>query len=197
MTAAVVGGDLFDAESEIVGFDNDPHTIFEDQINLIQKSGIVTAMVGLLSAIPGTKLYRRLKGENRITTEFTGDNTDCSINFTPKMKRETLINGYRRIIKTIYAPKQYYERVKTCLKEYKPLKGNSLPLQFADLRAFVRSMWVLGIKEKGRRYYWRLFASTLFTYPRSIPLFVTLAAYGYHFRKVIKKCVGTPVRDTV
>ena len=100
----------------IVGFDNDPLSIFERQINFIQKSGIVTAMVGLLSALPGTKLYQRLKKEDRLLKVPSGDNTDFSINFIPKMNVETLINGYKKILNTIYSPKYYYKRVITFLK---------------------------------------------------------------------------------
>ena len=104
----------------IVGFDSDPLSIFKSQISFIQKSGIVTAMVGVLMAPPETRLYKRLKKENRLLPGGTGNNTDGSTNFTPKMGRETLTNGYKHILNTIYAPKPYYERVKTFLKEYKP-----------------------------------------------------------------------------
>ncbi len=169
----------------IVGFDNDPHTIFENQISFIQRSGIVTAMVGLLNAPRGTKLYRRLKGENRLLRDFSGDNTDCSMNFIPRMDYETLINGYRRIISTIYAPKQYYERTTTFLKEYRPRVGNAVRPRFEHLIAFAKSIWFLGLKEKGRRYYWRLLAWTLVRRPRLFPLSVTLAIFGFHFRKVV------------
>jgi radical SAM superfamily enzyme YgiQ (UPF0313 family) len=170
----------------IVGFDSDPLSIFKSQINFIQKSGIVTAMVGLLNAPHGTKLYHRLKQENRLVKGISGDNTDCSINFIPKMDYETLINGYKHILNTIYSPKQYYERVIIFLKEYKP-QGNRLgKIGFNHLIGLVKSMWVLGVKEKGRRYYWKLFASTLFKHPRSFPLSMTLAVYGFHFRKVAR-----------
>jgi len=95
----------------IVGFDSDPPSIFKSQISFIQKSGIVTAMVGLLNAPPGTRLYQRLKNENRLVKDFTGNNTDCSLNFIPKMNHETLIDGYKHILNTIYSPEHYYERV--------------------------------------------------------------------------------------
>jgi len=170
----------------IVGFDNDAHAIFESQISFIQRSGIVTAMVGLLNAPRGTKLYRRLKGENRLLRDFSGDNTDCSMNFIPRMDYETLINGYRRIISTIYAPKEYYERSTTFLKEYRPRVGNAVRPQFEHLMAFAKSIWFLGLKEKGRRYYWRLLAWTLVRRPRLFPLSVTLAIFGFHFRKVVE-----------
>jgi radical SAM superfamily enzyme YgiQ (UPF0313 family) len=174
----------------IVGFDNDPISIFKSQISFIQKSGIVTAMVGLLNAPPGTRLYHRLKKENRLLPGGSGDNTDGSLNFIPKMNRETLISGYKNVVKTIYSSKPYYERIKTFLEEYKPHKPPKVgkgKLHFYEIRALIRSMWVLGIKEKGRRHYWRLFSSTLLKKPRLFPLFITLSVYGFHFRKVADK----------
>jgi len=170
----------------IVGFDNDPPNIFENQINFIQKSGIVTAMVGILSALPGTKLYHRLKKENRLLGEVSGNNTDCSINFVPKMNHETLIKGYRNIVSNIYSPKLYYERIKTFLLEYKPQHVSTTRPKFVHLSAFVRSMWVMGLKEKGRRSYWKFLAWVLVKRPRSFPISVNLAICGFHFRKVME-----------
>jgi len=168
----------------IVGFDSDPISIFRRQISFIQESGIVTAMVGLLNAPPGSRLYQRLKKENRLLKAFTGNNTDCSLNFIPKMKLETLVDGYKRILGTIYSSRHYYERVKTFLKEYKPQGKMPSGLQFAHVRAFFKSIWILGIRDKGRKYYWELFIATLIRYPRKFPTAIKLAIYGYHFRKV-------------
>ena len=182
----------------IVGFDSDPLSIFKSQINFIQKSGIVTAMVGLLNAPRGTRLYQRLKQENRLLKGSSGNNTDCSLNFIPKMDSETLINGYKSILNTIYSPKHYYERVKIFLKEYQPRKRSRVSrLQFYHIRALIKSMWFLGIREKGRRYYWKLFASTLLRHPQSFPLSITLAVYGFHFRKVAEKYINMPVEETL
>jgi radical SAM superfamily enzyme YgiQ (UPF0313 family) len=168
----------------IVGFDSDPLSIFRDQIDFIQKSGIVTAMVGLLNAPTGTRLYQRLKQEGRLLKAFTGNNTDYSLNFVPKMNDETLINGYRHILDTIYAPKHYYERIKTFLEEYKPRTKIAGTLQVHHVKAFLRSIWFLGVREKGRRYYWKLYVSILLKSPRKFPLSIVLAIYGYHFRRV-------------
>ncbi len=182
----------------IVGFDSDPLSIFKSQINFIQKSGIVTAMVGLLNAPRGTRLYQRLEREHRLLDNISGDNTDCSINFIPKMKYETLVNGYKHILNTIYSPKQYYERVKTLLKEYRPRKRQgSLGLRFYHITAVIKSTWFLGIWGKGRRYYWKLFISTLFRRPRSLPLAISLSVYGFHFRKVAEKCVRMPTASAL
>ena len=177
----------------IVGFDSDPLSIFKSQISFIQRSGIVTAMVGLLNAPRGTRLYQRLKQENRLVKGFSGDNTDCSLNFVPKMNYETLINGYKHILDTIYSPRQFYERVKIFLKEYKPQGKRKGKLQFYHITAFIKSMWLLGVKEKGRRYYWKLFLSTLLRRPRSFPVSISLGVFGYHFRKVVEKYIKTPI----
>jgi radical SAM superfamily enzyme YgiQ (UPF0313 family) len=177
----------------IVGFDSDPLSIFRNQINFIQNSGIVTAMVGLLNAPRGTRLYQRLRRENRLLKDSTGDNTDCSINFIPKMNYETLIEGYKHILNTIYAPKQYYERITTFLKEYRPRRVHGLSkLRFHYIRAFVKSMWVLGVMESGRTRYWRFFFSTLVRRPKLFPLSMTLSVYGLHFRRVANKFSKTP-----
>ena len=182
----------------IVGFDSDPLSIFRSQINFIQRSGIVTAMVGLLNAPTGTRLFRRLKQENRLLTDFTGDNVDLSLNFKPKMNYETLINGYKHILNTIYSPKHYYERIKIFLKEYTPPPSKRVVFQFKlyYITAIIKTVWVLGIKDKERLYFWRLLFSSLLKYPRAFPLSVGLAVYGFHFRKVVEKLNSTLHRTT-
>jgi radical SAM superfamily enzyme YgiQ (UPF0313 family) len=175
----------------IVGFDSDTPSIFEQQINFIQKSGIVTAMVGLLKAPVGTKLFKRLKRENRILpdTEFTGNNTDLSLNFIPKMNVQKLISGYKQIVTTIYDPKSYYERVMEFFKEFKPAKKKSIKmLRFCYVKALFRAMFILGVLEKGRRHYWKFLMKTLIKYPRFLPEAITFAINGFHFRKIFSSC---------
>lgn len=173
----------------IVGFDNDPATIFRRQIEFIQKSGIVTAMVGLLNAPRGTKLYERLKKENRLVKgAFTGDNTDASLNFIPKMKKETLIEGYHHILNSIYAPKPYYERISTFLKEFRPhYQIRGYQLKWSHVVGLFKSMWILGVADKGRRHFWKFILSVLVRRPKLFPLSLILSAYGFHFRKVTEK----------
>ncbi len=122
--------------------------------------------------------------------------SDFSINFIPKMNPEALINGYKHILDTIYSPKQFYERVKIFLKEFKPQKRRrGYQIQFYYIRGFIKSMWFLGVRENGRRDYWKFFASTLLRHPRSFPLSMSLAVYGFHFRKVIEKYIDLPIED--
>ena len=167
----------------IVGFDNDTPSIFQSQIDFIQKSGIVTAMVGLLQAIPGTKLYERLRKEGRLRDDVVmGDNADGTTNIVSRMDFETLQAGYRKIMRTIYSPKVHYERIRLFLREYK-LQRNRTDLNLQHILALFRSIYHLGMKSRGRLQYWKLLVWVTFRRPKAFPLAVTLAIYGYHFRK--------------
>lgn len=174
----------------ILGFDKDPDSVFQDQIDFIEKSGIVMAMVGLLNAPRGTKLHKRLGEEKRLVLDedFSGDNTDRTINFIPAMDKEKLFDGYRKVLNTIYSSKKYYARIKTFLKQYNPRRQKKLSrLQWWNIRAFVRSMWFLGVMDKERMYYWKFFFSTLLKRPRSFSISVALTIQGLHFRKFAER----------
>src|SRR5215468_5326145 len=102
----------------IVGFDNDPEDIFELQMKFIRESGIPLAMVGLLAALPDTQLWRRLEKEDRLLKMSDGNNTDCTLNFIPKMNSAVLIEGYKQIVRNIYSPREYYLRALDCLSRF-------------------------------------------------------------------------------
>jgi len=170
----------------IVGFDNDPSNIFQRQVDLIQRSGIVTAMVGLLNAPRLSKLYIRLKNEGRILDDCTGDNTNYSMNFIPMMDKNELLLGYQQIIHDIYSSKSYDERVRVYLKQYTPPFRQRKGINFDEFKALLKSVVFLGIINRGRKYYWKLLAWSLWNRPRLIPLAITYSIYGYHFRKVFR-----------
>ncbi len=167
----------------IVGFDSDTTSTFQRQVDFIQQSGIVTAMVGLLQAPYNTRLYKRLKEEGRLVDEMSGDNADGSTNIIPRMDIEDLKQGYKDLLAKIYSPEPYYRRVRTFLAEYRmPHIRN--PLQKHHILAFFRSVYWLGLRGKERLQYWSLLAWTILKEPRKFPLAVTLAIYGFHFRTV-------------
>ena len=174
----------------IVGFDNDRPNIFQRQLEFIQKSGIITAMVGMLQAPYGTRLYERMEKEGRLIQNMTGNNTDGSTNILPKMGFETLRKGYQHLMDELYSPHNFYQRVRTFLEMYNPPRLN-VSIRFEEIYAFFSSIWRLGIRGKERREYWRLFFWTLFRYPRKFALAITFAIYGYHFRQVAQSQVVT------
>jgi len=168
----------------IVGFDSDTPDVFQRQIDFIQKSGIVAAMVGLLNAPKNTELYRRLEKEDRLTVDATGNNTDFSMNFRPKMNTSDLLEGYRRIIRNIYSVKPYYERIKQLARNYRNKRKAPKKMEFSYIGAFARAVAVLGVTSRGRTEFWKFLFWTLFTHPAFFIDAVTLAVYGYHFRVV-------------
>jgi radical SAM superfamily enzyme YgiQ (UPF0313 family) len=168
----------------IVGFDHDPPNIFQKQIEFIQQSGIITAMVGLLNAPWHTRLYERLNREGRIIDSFDGNNTNLSMNFIPKMNREKLQDGYQQILQAIYSSKAYYKRLLHFLKNFRPGVQNQRRIDAGRILALFRSLIYIGIFSRGRIYYWRLFFWSLLHRPRLFPMAITYSIYGYHFRKL-------------
>ena len=170
----------------IVGFDSDTPGIFQRQIDFIQKSGIITAMVGLLNAPNNTRLFRRLSDEGRILEKHKGDNTSYTMNFIPKMDNEILLTGYQHIIQNIYSSRAYYERVVQFLKSYRPRVKLQTSISFDKILALLRSVIVIGMLNKNRIYYWKLFFWSLLNRPSTFPLAITYSIFGYHFRKVFR-----------
>ena len=167
----------------IVGFDCDKPSIFQRQIDFIQNSGIVTAMVGMLQAPPGTRLYDRLQRESRVVKTFSGDNVDGTTNIIPSMGLDSLLNGYQSIMKHIYSPKNYYRRVRTLLRDLKAPEINQ-PINVGRFLSIFRSAFRLGVLGKERFRYWQLMLWTLIRRPKQLPVAITLAIYGYHYRRI-------------
>jgi hypothetical protein len=141
-------------------------------------------MVGLLNAPRKTKLYERLEKEGRIIDEWTGDNTNFSMNFVPKMNKQILMKGYQSILHGIYASKPYYERIISFLKTFNPSLRRKGRLSFNGLIAFFKSIVIIGILKKNRKYYWKLLFWSLFHKPEAFSMAVTYSIFGYHYRKV-------------
>ena len=169
----------------ILGFDSDPDSIFDTLIRFIQQSGIIVAMVGLLNAPRGTKLFEKLEKQQRITSEFSGNNTDYSINFKPKMEFNKLMDGYKKVVETIYSPENYYDRIRQHFKKMGRLRYNhNSKMMLNGIAAFFKSIIYLGILGEERACYWKLFFHTLFHHPSQLPRAITFAICGYHFRKI-------------
>jgi radical SAM superfamily enzyme YgiQ (UPF0313 family) len=172
----------------IVGFDHDTPSVFKRQIEFIQKSGIVTAMVGLLQAPAGTRLHERMRREGRLAGSVSGDNADGSTNIVTRMNLGKLKEGYREILNHIYSPRHYYRRIRTFLEHYEPPK-NPVRLSRTDLMAFFRSTFQIGILGRERFHYWKLVFWTWWRKPRAFPQSIRLMIYGHHFRKVSRRHV--------
>ncbi|HUE83623.1 MAG TPA: radical SAM protein [Pyrinomonadaceae bacterium] len=169
----------------IVGFDNDPEDIFQRQIDFIRDSAIPLAMVGLLTALPDTQLWRRLKNEGRLLEESSGNNTSCSLNFVPKMDPARLIEGYQSIMNTIYSPREYYQRALECLRRVsRDLPEPNSQTLISRLTAFARVTLKLGLLDRERNEFWRFVARATVERREHFAESLKFAALGYHFRKL-------------
>jgi radical SAM superfamily enzyme YgiQ (UPF0313 family) len=176
----------------IVGFDNDPEDIFERQVQFIRESAIPLAMVGLLTALPDTQLWRRLEREGRLLADSTGNNTDGSLNFVPKMDPERLVAGYKSVLRGIYDPAEYYERALASLRVVAPGPSTERDgLSRENVAAFARVVMGLGVRDGARREFWRFLRRVVSEHRDRLGHAVTLAAMGYHFRRHTEACCGT------
>jgi radical SAM superfamily enzyme YgiQ (UPF0313 family) len=187
----------------ILGFDTDKEDIFDRMVEFIQKSGIPIAMVGLLQAMPGTQLFRRLRREGRIVDAGGGNNTFCDrLNFLPRMDAAKLVEGYREVMKRIYNCEAYYERVKLYLNRAHPKpakraagerarrqpRAQSEPwMTRANLRALVNSIVRQGVFGRHQWSYWKFLAQAATRYRRCFGAAMTLAVMGYHFQVMTRK----------
>jgi radical SAM superfamily enzyme YgiQ (UPF0313 family) len=175
----------------IVGFDNDPDDIFERQIEFIRESAIPLAMVGLLTALPDTQLWRRLEREGRLLVESTGNNTDGSLNFVPKMDATRLIEGYKSIMRAIYSPGEYYQRALDCLERVVAVAPAARRNGIAsDVVTLFRIVLALGVRDRARGEFWRYLRHALTRHREKFADAVRLAAVGYHFRKLTEGLNG-------
>jgi radical SAM superfamily enzyme YgiQ (UPF0313 family) len=176
----------------ILGFDTDREDIFDRMVEFIQRSGIPIAMVGLLQAMPGTRLFRRLWKEGRILDAGQGNNTDDKLNFLPRMDAALLVEGYRSVLKRIYSREAYYERVKLFLSRTQPLSGKRQScakrqtrqrwITPGNARAFLTSVMCQGVFGRQRRSYWQFLLTVALHYRHCIGTAMTLAVMGYHFQ---------------
>lgn len=167
----------------ILGFDNDKPSIYQRMVSFIQQSGIVTAMVGMLNAPKGTKLYERMEQEGRLLEDFSGTNTE--INFQPKMDIDDLQSGYSDVVHSIYSPKNYYERIKMFLENFQPKKLHVKRIKPMEVLAFLKACFRLGVVSKGRSEFWKLMSWSFNEKREVFPMAVAFSVYGYHFRKCL------------
>jgi radical SAM superfamily enzyme YgiQ (UPF0313 family) len=180
----------------IVGFDSDPEDIADRQIEFIQELGVPTAMVGLLTALPNTRLWDRLSSEGRMRFRSGGNNTHTNeLNFVPKLPERTLIEGYRRILQTIYSPRRYFSRALALTKTLPRrsalrIRRRASRITRAQVRALVLSLFRQGFSRYAV-WYWLFLIRSVLRRPRKFVASVTLAVRGHHFFVITEALMKT------
>lgn len=166
----------------IVGFDSDNETIFERQFEFIQAAGVTKAMIDLLQALPGTKLYKRLDAEERLLKISSGVKQDSTMNFIPKMDKELLVNGYNNLVKKVYSPKYFFERLDNFLKYYEP--SRVIPVTKRIKPSLLKIYLVLTYLKKGRREFLKFITKILIERPKCFPQALNSSVLYIHFSKI-------------
>ncbi|MCG6909297.1 MAG: B12-binding domain-containing radical SAM protein [Deltaproteobacteria bacterium] len=175
----------------IVGFDSDTDDIFDRQIEFIQKTGIPQAMVGLLTALPGTELHRRLLSQGRLLNAADGNNTHChAINFIPRMDEKKLKNGYRRILSTIYDKrlKNYFERCSRLLDRIGDTPQFARKIRFDEIRGLAASLPRQLVSPYGLQYL-KFLARSLVRNRVVLSEAVRLGVIGHHFHTITSEMI--------
>lgn len=175
----------------VIGFDSDTETIFDAQMDFIEESDIALATVSLLSAIPHTQLYDRLKAEGRLLGRFSGGIVDASgLNFVPRMDRRKLVAGYKRVVGHIYEPEVFYRRARKTIARRIPPALAAFPCGKRELGTFFRTLWHLGMRDEARRHFWKLIGFAARKGPIAVGLAITLSLMGYHLRRLSRDIVA-------
>lgn len=171
----------------VIGFDTDPPDIFDRQAAFIQEAGIPTAMVGLLTAIPGSRLHTRLLEEGRITEDSGGNNThDLRLNFVPKMGAAELLAGYKRVLAEVYRPSAYFERCLSLLRNLQVHKTTRRRIGASELRALGLSLLIQSFSSYGWPY-WKFLVRALLLRPTLASEIITMAVKGHHHFKMTRR----------
>jgi hypothetical protein len=185
----------------IVGFDSERGSVAPGVLGLIKSSATPIAMVGLLYALPGTQLTRRLAAEGRLYDTFDrvienldgGDQCTTGINFDPLRPKIDILRDYRRIIDEIYQPQAYFARVQAVVESLN-CSQKKLKLswwhQLRDLRGLARIIWRQGVQASYRGLFWSTLLTLLRRNPQGIRYGINLMAFFLHFGPFSRYVLG-------
>ncbi|MBI3793117.1 MAG: radical SAM protein [Nitrospinae bacterium] len=107
----------------IVGFDGDDEETIERQRRFVEEAGVPVVMASLLQALPGTKLYERMKNEGRLTDAnlggVRGDKSSMlQTNIKPlKISAQELADQYIRLMDNLYSFPNYAGRLLKTIRQ--------------------------------------------------------------------------------
>jgi len=188
--AAMHRAGLFVNAGFIVGFDSERGSVSDAMVECIEAAGIPVCMVGLLFALPGTRLTRRLASEGRLSdvrASYSVDDADqCTsgLNFRTLRPRREVLKDYRQILARIYAPEAFFARARHVGRELdrsahslRPSAQNML----RDLRGFAGMLWSMGLWDaRLRREWWRTLFDCLLHNPAALKIVLSFAALYLH-----------------
>ena len=174
----------------ILGLDGDDEGVFDAQIEFIQATGIPVAPVYLLTALKGTDMYERMKSENRLLEAPIGTNA-MPLNFKPEMEYRTLIEGYVRVIASLYDPtlENYFRRCLALFRHLKPVPHLRKPKDRNEIYAAFMGVRRC-LSDRQVPAYSKFIGKVSKDYPRMLPEAIYLAAMGHHFERISRQQIA-------
>jgi len=177
----------------IIGFDTETDRTAVNMIQCIQDSGICMAMVGKLYALPKTQLTRRLGREGRLFEKGSTlrdvdtdlDQTTSGLNFVTSRSRLEVLRDYNRVIKYIYTPENYYDRVLYASLNLKPVYKYQPSMRkfLKNIKVFLKICLKVGFSKTTGWFYWKTLFTVIVKNPKALEATVNLAAMFIHFNK--------------
>jgi radical SAM superfamily enzyme YgiQ (UPF0313 family) len=152
----------------IVGFDSDDETIFDRQLEFINRTAIAWAMAGVLQAPPTTALFDRMRKEGRLIENSEATSNFSAPNFRTVLPLPVLLRGLSRLLANLYEAEPFFDRALRSLEIWRPRptqKPPDLPMMY-NLRVLFASIWRQGICSSYRRAYWRFLSQLLWKWSR-------------------------------
>jgi radical SAM superfamily enzyme YgiQ (UPF0313 family) len=174
----------------ILGFDDEIEDTAQQMIDLIQDTGICLAYAGMLVALPNTQLTNRLQLEGRLYDmerfmqgAIEGDNTVNGPNFVTVRPRTAIMRDFLHVMREVYDPQKYYERVLCTATNMAPNYRHRLDSweTFKLLRGFIMVSATAGFNRQTALLYWKTLLTVLAKNPRVVGLVVNMAAVYVDF----------------
>jgi radical SAM superfamily enzyme YgiQ (UPF0313 family) len=191
---------MFVTAGFIVGFDTEKVSIGQAMIDFIEEASIPVCMVGLLYALPGTQLTRRLAEEGRLheghdlmKIEQAGDQCTLGCNFDTKRPLRDILVDYKAVLGHVYSPAAYAGRL-TKLAGMLDRSGRRRELPDGDTRkrlAGIDSVHrIMQALPEVREPFWKTFVAVAKTNPGALRYVVMLMALYLHLGPFSKHVIG-------
>lgn len=196
----IYGYGMFVTAGFIVGFDSEKASIGQAMADLIEEASIPVSIVGLLYALPGTQLTRRLAAEGRLhqghdlmNVEQTGDQCTLGCNFDTKRPLRDILADYKAVLGHVYSPAAYAGRLSR-LAAMLDRSDRRRDLPDGDVRKRLGGIdsvhKIMRALPKVREPFWKTFVEVAETNPGALRYIVMLMALYMHLGPFSERVIG-------
>ena len=196
----IYGYGMFVTAGFIVGFDNEKASMGQAMADFIDEASIPVCMVGLLYALPGTQLTRRLAKEGRLhvghdlmNVDQAGDQCTLGCNFDTMRPLREILADYKAVLGQVYSPTAYARRLSR-LAAMLDRSDRRRDLPDGDVRKKLGGIdsvhQIMRALPEVREPFWRTFVEVAKTNPGALRYIVMLMALYMHLGPFSKRVIG-------